>query len=105
MKKHIFNKRQQGKHVSFGKALIEKEFLFNLDFSKNYSNLNQNEIQRAYLGSNSFSLFTACAFYSNYGTIEKFPVTIKTEASDKPRITSAAFVDFLMKYLRSQLDK
>ena len=63
LKRHIFNKRQQhSTYVNIRENLMKRELLINLDFSENYSNRNQNEIQSAYFGNNSFSLFTACAF-------------------------------------------
>ena len=77
----------------------------NSNFSENYSNRNQNEIQSVYFGNNTFSVLTACAFYSNQAAIEKVPITITTETRDKSRITSVSRVVSLMKYLRSQLDK
>ena len=79
LKRHIFNKRQQhSTYVNIRENLMERELLINLDFSENYSNRNQNEIQSAYFGNNSFSLFTACAFYNNQGKTEKVSITITT---------------------------
>ena len=97
LKRHIFNKRQQrSTYFNIRENLMERELLINLDFSENYSNRNQNEIQSAYFGNNSFSLFTACAFYNNQGKTEKVSVTITTEGSDKSRVTSISCVDFLI---------
>ena len=97
LKRHIFNKKQQhSTYVNIRENLMERELLINLDFSENYSNRNQNEIQSAYFGNNSFSLFTACAFYNNQGKTEKVSVTITTEGSDKSRVTSISCVDFLI---------
>ena len=56
VKKHIFNKKQQhAKGVSIRENLGEKELLINLDFSKNYSNNDQNETRNTYFGTKSFS--------------------------------------------------
>ena len=54
---------------------------------------------------NSYSLFTACVFYSIEETIEKFLIKIKTKRSKKSRIILMMCLDFLWKYLRSHLDK
>ena len=106
LKSHIFNKRQQhSPYVNIRENLMKRELLINLDFSENYSNRNQNEIQSAYFGNNSFSLFTACAFYNNQGKTEKVSVTITTEGSDKSRVTSISCVDFLIQFLRSKIEK
>ena len=63
------------------------------------------EIQSAYFGNNSFSLFTACAFYNNQGKTEEVFVTIITEGNDKSRVTSISCVDFLIQFLRSKIEK
>ena len=61
LKRYIFNKRQQhSTYVNIRENLTERELLINLDFSENYSNRNQNEIQSACFGNNSFSLLTTC---------------------------------------------
>ena len=43
LKRHILNKRQQhSTYVNIRENLMERELLINLDFSKHYSNWNQN---------------------------------------------------------------
>ena len=65
--KSIFNKKQQhAKCVSIRENLGEKELLINLDFSKNYSNNDQNEIRNAYFGTKSFSYYYYYYFYYYY---------------------------------------
>ena len=94
VKSDIFNKTQQhSTYVNIRENLWEIELLINLDFNENYRNQNQNEIQSAYFGNNSFSIFTACVFYNNQGKTEMVPVTITTEGSDKSRVTSISCVD------------
>ena len=39
------------------------EVLIHCDYSENYKNTQQNEIQSAYFGQSSFSLLTACIYY------------------------------------------
>ena len=97
-------RQQHSTYVNIRKKLMERELLIT-KISKNYSNRNQNEIQSAYFGNNSFSLFTACAFYNNQGKTEKASVTITTEGSDKSRVTSISCVDFLIQFLRSKIEK
>ena len=87
VKNHIFNKRQKyANYISIRENLGEKKLLINLDFEENYSKCNQNETEITLFGNNCFSLFTACAFYSNQGAIEKFPITVTTEPINKSRI-------------------
>ena len=105
LKSRIFNKRQQhSPYVNIRENLMERELLINLDFSENYSNRNQNEIQSAYFGNNSFSLFTACAFYNNQCKTEKVSVAITTEGSDKSKVASISSVDFLIQFLQPKIE-
>ena len=39
------------------------EVLIHCDYSENYKNIHQNEIQSGYFGQSSFSLLTACIYY------------------------------------------
>ena len=56
-----------------------------VDYSKNYQCQQQNEIQSAYFGHKSFSLFTACAYFRliDHNEMKSLPITVTTEASDK----------------------
>ena len=57
--------------------ILGRELLINLDFYENYSNWNQNEIRSTSFGNNSFSLFTACAFYKNQDKNERPQLPLK----------------------------
>ena len=60
LKTHIFTKRQQSKHVQLIKENLKTtELLIQVDYSENYKNRDQDEIQTAYFGQEQFSLFTA----------------------------------------------
>ena len=70
LKKHIYVKRQQ--HACYNKfkgELGENEVLLNLDYSENYSNIQQGKIQSAYFGHDSFSIFTACCYLRKAGDL------------------------------------
>ena len=95
LKEHIFTKRQQQSKISYLKANIKvNEVLIHLDYSENYKSQDQNEIQSAYFGQASFSLFTACHYYrcSETSKIKTMPTTITSEASDKSRMASITCV-------------
>ena len=63
-------------------------------YSKSYNSQNQNEIQSAYFGQASFSLFTACPYYrcSETNEIRTVPTTITSESSDRSRMASITCV-------------
>ena len=44
-------------------GLTETELIIYGDFSENYKNQQQNDIESAYFGHSTFSLFTACVYY------------------------------------------
>ena len=70
--------------------------LLNLEFSRHYRNLKQNEIQSLYFGNESFSLFTAGLFFKNQDKTKNVYVRITTKGPDKLRVTTISRVDFLI---------
>ena len=64
LKHHILRKRIQNSCCQNMKAtLAPDDLLIHVDFSESYKNQQQNEIQSAYFGNTTFSLFTACAYF------------------------------------------
>ena len=63
LKKRIYVKRQQ--HAYYNKLkekLGKNEVLLLVEYSENYSNIQQGEIQCTYIGHDSFSIFTTCCY-------------------------------------------
>ena len=66
--KNIYVKCQQ--HACYNKLKEEpgeNEVLSHVDYSENYSNIQQGEMQRAYFGHNSFLIFTTCSYLRKDG--------------------------------------
>ena len=106
LKEYIFNKRQQQSKSSYRKANIKvNEALILLDYSENYKSQDQNEIQSAYFGQASFSLFTGCPYYhcGKTNEIKTMPTTITSEASEKPRMASITSVKKVMDHVLSKI--
>ena len=61
-----------------------------VDYSENYQYQMQNEIQSAYFGHKSVSLFTACAYFRSIddNEVKSLPITITTEGCDKSQVAS-----------------
>ena len=108
LKVHLFGKRKtQNTHYNQLKEIPKiNEFIIHVNYSKNYKDKEQDEIQRAYYGHNSFSIFTVCCYTCGIDGIvlhEKFTVT--SEATNHSR--TAAFscinliIDPLQEYRRS----
>ena len=70
--KHIDVKRQQ--HACYNKLkeeLGENEVLLHVDYSENYSNIQQGEMQCAYIGHDSSTIFKACCYLRKDGDLIK----------------------------------
>ena len=77
LKKHILWKRIQAEEFNKRKEELEEgELIVQYDYSENYKNDEQDEIQRAYFGHTCFSIFTVCAFYKADDKLIKNPITI-----------------------------
>lgn len=106
LKKHIYSKRvQQSTLQSIKQNLKDDEIMIYVDYSENYKVQHQNEIQSAYFGHSSFSIFTACTFYRDLDEIKKIPLTVTTEMSDKSRIGSLSCVDLVVNHSISKIDR
>ena len=63
LKAHNFVKRIQNScYNRLKENLKTNEFIIHVDYSKTYKDQKQDEIQSAYFGHNSFSIFTACCY-------------------------------------------
>ncbi|XP_014672322.1 PREDICTED: uncharacterized protein LOC106812853 [Priapulus caudatus] len=63
VKYHYFLKRNQ--HAAFRaqkESLKANEIIIHIDFSENYDNRQQNAVQSAYFGCQSYTLYTACVY-------------------------------------------
>ena len=94
LKKHIYVKRQQ--HACYNK-LKEDEVLLHVDYSENYSN-----IQSAYFGHDSFSIFTACCYLLKDGDLINENITIISEASDHSRIAAFTCINKVFHFVREK---
>ena len=97
-------KRQQ--HASYNglkENLKAGEILLHVDYSQNYVNLQQGEIQSAYFGHDCFSLFTACCYLrDDTGKIINENVTVISEASDHSRIAAFSCVNKVFDFIREK---
>ena len=99
LKQHIHRKRVQFSAIEgIKKNLTEGQLLTHLDYSKNYKAKHQNEIQSAYFGGESFTLFTAVTYYREGVKIAKISTRVTTEASDKSRSALMACISKLIEH-------
>ena len=106
LKEHIFAKRQQQSKISHLKThLKSNEILLHVDYSENYKSKDQNEIQSAYFGQSTFSLFTACPYYRclESDKIKTMSTTVTSEASDKSRMASMTCVSKVIEHVISEI--
>jgi len=106
IKLHIHTKRRQFAEIRrLTDNLSDNEMLIHLDYSENYKCKEQNEIQSAYFGNKSFSLFTACTYYMKDGLLEKLPITITSEEKDKSRIASMSCVNMAINHSKEKIGR
>ena len=85
----MFIKRVQEDAYNKHKAeLYDRDLLVHFDFAESCRNDQQNEIQSAYFGNQSFSLFTSCCYFKGVTSeIRNKSVVVVTKNSDHNRIT------------------
>ena len=90
LKKHIFVKREQNTFYNNVKDnLEENEVLVDVVYRENYSNKDQQEIQSAYFGHNTFSIFMACCcFCGDDGEVVSKNITVTSNATDHSLIAA-----------------
>ena len=104
LKKHIYIKRQQ--HANYNQLkenLKTGEILLHVDYSENYVNKQQGEIQSAYFGHDSFSIFTACRYLRD--AEEKLVnenVVVVSEASYHSRIAAFTCINKVFNFVREK---
>ena len=105
LKEHIFVKRIQNEAYNYHKdGLTEDDLLVQVDFAENYRNDQQNEIQSAYFGHQSFSLFTSCCYYKNdEKNWQQKSIVVVTENSDHNRVTSMSSLKKVVEIVENSL--
>ena len=102
LKAHIFVKRTQNTHYTWLKENLKtNEFIIHVDYSENYEDKEQDEIQSAYFGHNSFSVFTACSYTRRIdGTLLNENFNVTSEATDDSRIAAFSCINLIIDLLR-----
>ena len=100
-KKHIHRKRKQVNSYNEQKTNLKpREVLIHVDYSESYGNAQQDEIQSAYFGQQSFSIFTSCSYYRDQEELKKFPMAVISESNDHSRIAAFSCVTSIFKELK-----
>ena len=105
LKEHIYTKRAQvGSLEEIKNSLSVEDALIQVDYSENYENVQQGEVQSAYFGHTSFSIFTACCYFrsTTSGEIEKECITVTSEASDHSRIAAMTCIDKVIDHIQQK---
>ena len=95
LKEHIHIKKIQVAAYNSCKTDLKQRrgAILNVDYSESYKNKQQDEIQSAYFGQSTFSLFTTCVCHLDDGDR---PLTVVGESSDHSRIAALACIDFVI---------
>ena len=80
--------------------------IIHVDYSESYRNKQQDEIQSAYFGLTSFSIFTACVYHKANGgsdSVVKRPMTIISKSSDHSRIASMSCIHMIIEEIEKTM--
>ena len=104
LKRHLFTKRTQASAYNEVKDnLKQNDLLIHVDYSENYNNKQQWEIQSAYFGHASFSIFTACCYFKDESNaINKEAITVTSETSDHSRSASVSCLQKVIHFVREK---
>ena len=102
LKARIFVKRTQNTHNNRLKENLKtNEFIIHVDYSENDKDKEQHEIQSAYFGHNSFSIFKACCYTRGIdGKLLNENFTVTSEATDHSRIAAFSCINLIIDSLR-----
>ena len=104
LKRQLFTKRTQASAYNEVKDnLKQNDLLIHVDYSENYNNKQQWEIQSAYFGHASFSIFTACCYFKDESNaINKEAITVTSETSDHSRSASVSCLQKVIHFVREK---
>ena len=89
LKRHIYAKRiQNTKFISLKANLKCDEVLIQVDYRANYESKYKRQIQSAYFGQQSFSIFTACCYLQINGVLVNENVIVISDACDHSRVAA-----------------
>ena len=96
LKRHIYSKRSQNRHYNHVKESLDHgQILVHVDYAESYKNLQQNEIQSAYFGNSTFSIFTACCYTKSMdnGGLKKDSIVVVNEIKERNRAVALACLE------------
>ena len=94
LKRHIYSKRAQNRTYNNNKESSgHGEILVHVDYAESYKNVQQNEIQSAYFGNSTFSIFTVCCYTKSLDEddvdgLKKDSVVVVSESKEHNRIAA-----------------
>ena len=91
-KRQLFTKHTQASAYNEVKDnLKQTNHLIHVDYSENYNNKQQWEIQSAYFGHASFNILATCCYFKDESNaINKEAITVTSETSDHSRSASVS---------------
>ena len=88
LRRHIYSERSQNHHYNHVKESLDHgQLLVHVDYAESYKNSQQNEIQSAYFGNSTFSIFTACCYTKSLdnGGLKKDSIVVVNESKKHNR--------------------
>ena len=88
LKRHIYSSRSQNRHCNHVKESLDHGQIFvHVDYAESYKNSQQKEIQSAYFGNSTFSIFTACCYTKSLdnGGLKKESIVVVNDSKEHNR--------------------
>ena len=100
---HVYNIFRQFREFKTLKENIDRdEAIVTVDFARNYDNKQAAEIQSAYFGHDTFTLYTVCCYLRGEdGELESIPLGIVSNEANHDRNVSFTSNQMVIHYLRS----
>ena len=96
LKRHVYSKRSQNRHYNHVKESLDHgQILVHVDYAESYKKSQQNEIQSAYFGNSTFSIFTACCYTKSMdnGGLKKDSIVVVNESKEHNRAVALACLE------------
>ena len=101
-KRHFYNYVWQHREMKSMKSKVigTSSAVIQVDFAENYKNRQQNEVQSAYFGQESFSLYTVVAWYEADGKVCSKSFCFVTDETEHSKFVAYTFNQLLIAELR-----
>ena len=98
---YVYNIFKQFSELKYKKATLkDDEALITVDFSRNYGNKQAREVQAAYFGHDTFTIYTAACYWKDGEQVNNEPVAIVSNEANHDRNVAFSCNQLLIKSIQ-----